>query len=117
TDVQVDQFRVVEPEWTQEIVRVVGDPVTGAYYQRVGDAIRQPRARHKQLLAHAHATIARHYPVAADKHFVCREVVQFHTALGARRHREVLPAEAIGGGEFAADLPLVLHVRAVLPTA
>src|SRR5439155_21764485 len=34
-----------------------------------------------------------------------------------RRHREVLPAQTIASRKFAADLPLVLHVGAVLPTA
>src|SRR5439155_4087924 len=78
---------------------------------------RQPRARYKQLLAHAHAAIARDDTIAANKHLVCCEIIKFHAAVGPRRHREVLPAQTIASRKFAADLPLVLHVGAVLPTA
>ena len=79
----------------------------------VGDA----DARREEVLLHRDAARLVVAADAADEQPVGREVEHFHAAVGAHRHRVVLPAQAHRQRQLLPDLPLIAHVEAVLPAA
>ena len=55
----------------------------------------------------------RNLAYTAHFHRVVREIVEFHSTIGSRRHREILPSHSIGERQLARDLPLVANIRAI----
>src|SRR6266516_7902453 len=63
---QAEEQRVIGPEGTREVVRVVGDPVAGPDHEVLGHAPRQAEARREHRLRHIYAAVRRDRADAAD---------------------------------------------------
>src|SRR5258708_1169599 len=106
---------MIRSQCSGERVRIPANAVAAANNHVLARPVGHSDPRRKKLLAALHAQVVRHIADPTDVYLIVYRVITLKTAVGASRHREVLPTHAEVQRQLLVYLPAVAHIEAISP--